>query len=261
MIEALNHGIGAYARGDVIGPAKWPHYDVIIITRGDATFTVGGLPFHCGSGSALIIPPRYHFEGTAGCHGCVIWVQHFRYRTDRGRDPGLKIPKFPEIWRGTAEREWPLVLMRQASALQKASTSVSADLPHLLFLLIHALQEQHAAHGSEVRNTTTKIQSLIEWIEKQPHPLPSVKQLAERTGWSLSHFRNGFRRHCGRSVGGYLRELRMREAARLLCQSNLAIKEISIRLGYGDQVAFHRAFVNHTGRTPGLFRTTAPRVA
>lgn len=251
----LQHGVGAYAQSGRIGPAQWPHHDLVVITRGRAKFQTDQRNFFCEGGDALLVPPGFRFEGTAGNPGCVIWVQHFAI------GQGLPtLPARPEIWQRAATSDWPRTLMAEIHSRKGRPHGQSADLPHLLILLLMALQENATSIQTPTDSGLAKIRAVIDWLEEQPHPLPSLEVVAARAGWSPSHLRAEFRRCQGVSIGYHARMLRLREAARLLSQSHFPIKEIAKRVGYGDVVAFHRAFTNLHGETPALYRLKAPRV-
>lgn len=251
----LHHGIGAYTDGGHIGPAQWPHHDLIIVTRGRATFQTDQRELLCEGGDALLVPPGFAFAGTAGKPGCVIWVQHFAMGHGK---PGL--PVRPEVWHGAATTDWPRTLMREIHN-RKSQPPVGADsLPHILILLLMALQENAALGKPAADPGLARVLAVTDWLEQHPHPLPCLEAVAAQAGWSPSHLRAEFRRFHGFSLGYHTRTLRQREADRLLCESNLPIKEIASRLGYGDVIAFHRAFVNFHGETPARHRAKAPRV-
>lgn len=260
MIQAIHHAVGAYQRGGGIGPAKWSHYDVIVVTRGDATFQIGGKAFPCTGGSALLVPPEHEFVGMAGVHGCVLWVQHFDLKKRGSLDPVRHLPRVPVLWRGTAASDWARSLLRQASLQQKRATKSRAALAQILSLLIQTLRGEGGDLDASEGRLSRDIAKVIEELATRPHPLPTIEELARTAGWSESHFRSAFRRQAGRTIGGFLREIRMQEACRLLIESNLPIKEISSGLGYSVQVAFHRAFTKFTGTPPGRFRSAAPRI-
>lgn len=251
----LHHGIGAYAHEGRIGPAQWPHHDLIIVTRGRAKFQTAQREFLCDGGDALIVPPGYLFEGTAREPGCVIWVQHFAFGHGK---PGL--PDCPEVWHGAATTDWARTLMREIHNRKSQPSGETDSLPHLLILLLMSLQK-NAALGKPVTDPgLARVRAITDWLEHHPHPLPDLEVVAARAAWSPSHLRAEFRRCHGFSLGRHTRTLRLREATRLLCESNLPIKEIASRLGYGDVIAFHRAFTNFHGDTPARHRAKAPRV-
>ena len=70
--RAVRHGIGSYLGGAVIGPAGWPHHDLIFLTRGSAVFEIGKVTLTAHAGDALFIPPHHSFVGRASADGYAI---------------------------------------------------------------------------------------------------------------------------------------------------------------------------------------------
>ncbi len=246
--------MGAYGPGAVIGPAKWAYYDLIVTTEGSADFAVGEKAFSSVAGDAFLIPPGHGFHGITGREGCTIWVQHFSQGKSKG---ALTLPSHPTLWTSAANAEWPRTLMKQISRFHKTS---SATVSLLLRLLIQEFQYAQTMEPTLADSAALVIRSTTAWLEKQSFPLPSLKEIATHTGWSLSHFRDQFRLIDGRPVGEFIKDLRMNEAARLLTETALPIKAIAAHLGYSDIVAFHRAFVRTKMTTPANYRRRIPRV-
>lgn len=182
-----------------------------------------------------------------------IWVQHF---SRRGRKAPLALPRSPVRWPGVGQWEWPRTLMRRLSRLQRPG-----DLPasgEARGLLLALLLEEFKAAGTkekpEAGGAKTTVQLVLDWVENHALPLPSLKEIAEFAGWSVSHLRDQFRAVSGRPVGEFLKQRRMGEAARLLVETRQPIKEIAVRAGYSDVAAFHRAFHDRYKVTPGHYR-------
>lgn len=85
---------------------------------------------------------------------------------------------------------------------------------------------------------------------------PSVGELAREAGVHRSHFARTFRRHIGCTVADYVRRRRVEYAADQLRQHGIALADLSLRAGFGDQAHFTRAFKQVMGVTPGAFRAT-----
>ncbi len=66
-----------------------------------------------------------------------------------------------------------------------------------------------------------------------------------------------FRKFVGSTPSQYLIAMRMRTAKNLLLGSNLAIKEIAVRCGYGNPYYFSNAFSSFFGTSPSKFRKTS----
>jgi AraC family transcriptional regulator len=55
-------------------------------------------------------------------------------------------------------------------------------------------------------------------------------------------------------IGGYVRQLRVEFACRLLAETNDAVADIALKAGFADQAHFSTAFKRLTGKTPGEVR-------
>ena len=82
----------------------------------------------------------------------------------------------------------------------------------------------------------------------------TVSKLATMVGVSRSTFALRFSAQIGMTPLYYLRRERMQQAAELLCDKSLGIKEVAVRVGYRSESAFSNAFRQWFGAAPGLFR-------
>ena len=81
-----------------------------------------------------------------------------------------------------------------------------------------------------------------------------VEDLAKVAGFSRFHFTRLFTAHVGSSPTAWLVDLRVKEAARLLRESRLSLKEIAVRCGFSDVGFFGKTFAARTGQPPGAYR-------
>ena len=81
-----------------------------------------------------------------------------------------------------------------------------------------------------------------------------VTELAEKLGISREHLARTFRRQLGRSPSQIIRERQTHSACVMLKQTDLTVREIATRLGYGDDTNFIHAFRQMTQMTPHQFR-------
>ncbi|MFQ5785310.1 MAG: AraC family transcriptional regulator [Alphaproteobacteria bacterium] len=93
----------------------------------------------------------------------------------------------------------------------------------------------------------------------------TVERLADIAGMSRSAFAQRFAEVFDRPPMDFLREIRLRHAARLLCSSNLPVKAVANSVGYASRSYFSRAFKAFYGTDPAGFRaagtpaTSAPQ--
>ncbi len=87
-----------------------------------------------------------------------------------------------------------------------------------------------------------------------PH---SLESLAERAGMSRAAFAERFRATFERSPMAFLRDLRLRGAARLLAETDLPVKTVAGRVGFASRSHFSRAFKASFGTDPAAYRAAA----
>ncbi len=83
---------------------------------------------------------------------------------------------------------------------------------------------------------------------------PKLAALAHRVGANPRRLNEAFRTHLGQTVFGYLREARLKEAHRLLCDTALPISEVGYRVGYPLAANFATAFRERYGVSPRQLR-------
>jgi AraC-like DNA-binding protein len=82
----------------------------------------------------------------------------------------------------------------------------------------------------------------------------TVRSLAASAGLSRPVFARRFTTHVGTTPLGYLRDLRIDLASRLLRETDQPIASIAASVGYTSEFAFNRAFQRVRGTPPGRFR-------
>lgn len=98
------------------------------------------------------------------------------------------------------------------------------------------------------------INDLIMWIEdnlKQPLSLDIV---AAKAGYSKWHLQRIFMQVTGNSLGAYIRERKLSNAAIDLYWTNQSILNIALEYSFDSQQTFNRAFKKQFSCPPGRYR-------
>ena len=82
----------------------------------------------------------------------------------------------------------------------------------------------------------------------------NMAALAEALSVSAVTLSVAFKNTVGIRPSDYLANIRMEEAKRLLTDTELLIRDVSIAVGYEDDHVFTRRFKKYTGSTPGQYR-------
>jgi len=97
-----------------------------------------------------------------------------------------------------------------------------------------------------------RLRRAMEIISSQPPH--SVRELARELRLSPTHLQRLFKQETGVRIGRLLAEHRLDQATELLSNTNMEIKEIAYKVGYGHHSSFVRAFQRRFGQSPKRYR-------
>lgn len=98
------------------------------------------------------------------------------------------------------------------------------------------------------------VDDIISWIDNNLGKELNVNVVAAHAGYSVWHFQRIFSARTGVPMARYIRELRLKLAARMLSETDLPILEISQQFGFTSQQAFTRIFTRTFHLPPGEYR-------
>lgn len=237
-----------------------PHYQLWLITGGSVVLTIqGGHPLQLAAQSALLIAPgagqcaRHDPSNPLRCY-----VTHFTCR----------------VYGAPAVMLWPTEAVVDIPALRWRQVVNCAD------DMIAELKESRPGAQLLANAATTKLLGLLQRsrIDSQVHQLHAEGSLSEVVSTTLAHIRRHydqdltlrelaesahvsdaylghiFRDAVGLSPLQYLQRHRIDRAKSLLIESNLAINQISTRVGFRDPYYFSRVFRRLEATSPLSYR-------
>ena len=99
-----------------------------------------------------------------------------------------------------------------------------------------------------------KFRAVVKLIDSELEALPTVAELAAIANMSESHFRRSFKQCFGIAPQEFILQQRLRNAAKLLTQTDQSISQVALASGFGDQSHFSRQFGRFFGQTPRGYR-------
>ncbi|RMD77501.1 MAG: AraC family transcriptional regulator [Lentisphaerae bacterium] len=151
-----------------------------------------------------------------------------------------------------------LEIMRLLELLSMGERQPVATLTghHLVLSLLHALKEQDASEkwGGGDKLGRLSLLDIRQLVADNLQNGIRCEDLARESGLNQQYFSRLFVRMMGISPRRYIRDQRLRYAARLLLEERLCIKEVAYLAGYRDLSLFHRQFKAFFGVSPGQFR-------
>ncbi|SFQ67140.1 Transcriptional regulator GlxA family, contains an amidase domain and an AraC-type DNA-binding HTH domain [Variovorax sp. OK605] len=115
-------------------------------------------------------------------------------------------------------------------------------------------QMQFSRKGEAAPTGRSALQEVQRWIAANPVVDHSVANLAARMGLSERHFARLFRQEVGVTPAGWVEDIRVAAARRLLEAGDVAPKQVAPLCGFADADTLRRAFQRQVGITPAEYR-------
>ena len=140
--------------------------------------------------------------------------------------------------------------------LASSKTQSSYHLIGHLFLIMDALLSGSSSRRKTQNGKRTQFYTneAIAFISANYPFSITVEDMANRLNLDRSYFGKIFRENMGQSPQEFLIRYRLSKAAELLKTHALSIKDISVQVGYPNQLHFSRAFKNVYGLSPRSYR-------
>lgn len=161
--------------------------------------------------------------------------------------PSPPVRPIPPDERPALDKEFRELLQLSGTPLGRAR--FSALLFHLLTPFLSPSERRTAA------DFVPWVDELTAWAEEQ-EPLPSLRELYRRSGYTPEHLSRSFRRSLGKSPGAWLREVRLERACALLRHSNMPVGRIAEKTGFTNRQSFHRLFRQSFDASPAEYRSS-----
>jgi transcriptional regulator GlxA family with amidase domain len=124
----------------------------------------------------------------------------------------------------------------------------------VLFLRRSGNQAQFSSALQRQQKEPPKLRDISSFVlEHIDEPLP-VQRIAKGVGMSVRTLSRWCREHLGESPAELVRRLRIDEARRLLEETALPLKDITMRTGLGDASTMWRVFTQRLGVSPAAYR-------
>lgn len=108
-----------------------------------------------------------------------------------------------------------------------------------------------AAENGERRGSA--VSKILEYIRTNPEKDLSGEALSKIFSYHKNHINKQIKQETGRSLGEYVRHVKIEHAKTLLAEELCSPAELAERLGYYDYSHFYKAFCRETGTTPTAY--------
>lgn len=245
--------------------------EIGVCTSGEGVCYVGGIEYAYREGSAqFILPFQPHYSISLGdrlSHWKWVFVDPRELEVSmHDGDPFDYIALLQSgiglsgIFDGS---RCPAVAKSIHAFIDELSSPAAPDKKEMSMLLMRQLLiilSRESQHIEKIRiplhTLDESLNALLKRIDESVASgvQPSVSALAAESGYSVSRFRESFRRAVGLSPKGYILNIAVRHAQSLLVNTSLSVEDISKQVGFTDVSSLYRSFTALRGFTPLEYR-------
>ena len=157
-----------------------------------------------------------------------------------------------------AEQPGEHAQMREAVALLSSrNPAVRAEASAALARLYTLWQTATARDDGVPARLVAALDPALSHIRENYAAPVRIQDLARMCNYSVRRFQDLFRLSTGMTPSEYLAGIRLEAAREYLVNTNLPLRDIAERVGYGNEYYFSRCFKGSCGLPPGTYRRAA----
>lgn len=167
------------------------------------------------------------------------------------------LQELPKIYRNVLEDEDQAYLCRCEHILEFDNLSEYKDYLLNWILAIHHRINQQTDSGKNQQ----KMKLALDYINQNYNSDLNMAVVSNYISMNYSLFSYSFKQYTGSNFVNYLKDIRIREAKRLLADTDMKIIEISRSVGYDNEKNFMKIFKSSCGVSPTEYRKNVTREA
>lgn len=239
--------------GEFISPERdWKHltrnlleYELFLVTEGVLYIADDRREYEVHAGEYLIMPPTPYQHGTRVCQCRFYWL-HFHCPT---LPVSLSLPKLGRVSNMQSACEIAKRLLVREANDHRGLPSHYLATELLLELGTGRTDEDEPASAQE--ELCMRIKEYVVW-----HRFSDVRicDIAREVGYHEKYLSAVFSKCTKSTLKSYIEEQRVKEAKRLLLETDYTVAEVSDFLNFKSAHNFSRFFKTHTDSTPSQWR-------
>lgn len=246
------HALEYCSSGLFVTEETWIHplrridsYEVIWVTRGEVYLREEETAVCLRAGDAMLLRPGVEHGGTRESTGCTsfFWA-HFRTGGLRalGLSPGAFTSPEPDRLTEGFRR-----LLHVANTPGYPAFAAEAALGALL-------GELAFSQAASRQDASRLLREVAEWIRIHSEEKLTVRAVAGYFAYHPDYLCALMRRSTGSGLKEYINSERLKRLKMLLMTTNLSVKELAARMGFGNENQLVHYFKYHEGVSPARFR-------
>ena len=238
------------------GPGIRDHYCIHHILSGSGVYTTGKVSVRLSAGDTFILFPgvelqyqadkdepwEYCWAGFMGTDAASI-IRNTGFSKETPYILKGKIPE-KEIRSGLEE------IYQNKGNTYESSVDMTGSLYSLLAVFMHYADKRDTEKDSHVMY----VEKAMSYIETNYSYPVTIEDIAHYVGISRSHLFRSFQNYMSKSPKDYLSGYRIRQACRLLRETDLSVSTIAYSVGFENNLYFSKAFRKQKGMSPSEYR-------
>jgi AraC-like DNA-binding protein len=239
--KILRQDFGRFDHRTPIGPARWPHHDLLWIHDGVVSLRLEGQIEYeeISAPGGLLIFAGIGFSGASRTSSARASITHFTSAQNCAERSAIKPP---------TQYAFQIGAMVDLSQRYAREGVAIARRVQLLSTILQAFRP------SGTGRQTNRVDTAWNLANARLRAIRGLADVAAQIGVSESTFRDLHRRARGDAAGAQLTRLRLQEAERLLLTGNMTVADIAVAVGYSGAGSLTHAFTRARGSPPSAHR-------
>ena len=263
IYQPLNTGGTDYSAGIITGFSSYPLHrhvavELMYVMTGELSILLDGESHTAHEGDLIFVGSRIAHSVTACCEGTVFLLIEFGPTFARNGFEGIAAlaPREP-VRRADTHPEMGVILPLLLEIVDERYTPtdeseliVVGNISKTVAYLCRALTPKESTPPTGRRMSAEQVLDFITYHYMEEL---SIKEAADRMGYSVCSFCRIVKKEFGKSFHVLLNEARIKRACALLYDTDLPICQIAREVGFAEAKSFGRVFKSMKGCTPGEY--------
>lgn len=231
-------------------------YLLIYTHAGKAVARSRGLDYEIGNGTVIIYRPReeQYYKLFEDHPAKSFWI-HF---TGYGVESILKKLNITDknIYKIEQNDEIPTLIRMARNEIQERRMGFELIAASLLLQLLSVISRKYLNSGFSTKHleSNNKLDFSIHYLHSNYSKSITISELADLAGLCASRYIYVFKKITGTTPKEYLIKFRLQKAKELMRDTNLTLRQISLIVGFEDQLYFSRVFRKYEGVCPSMMK-------
>ncbi|HBG02118.1 MAG TPA: AraC family transcriptional regulator [Firmicutes bacterium] len=245
------------------------YYEIYYLYSGERHYLLEDRIYHITQGDLVFIPPNIVHQtaesGGTGSHERMLiyftdsFLSGFLSKEERANLLGCFRQKLKALRLSAVDQtllEAILSKMRKEERRHLVWSSLYQKilLSELLIVASRRASEQLEDYFYPEGPVHQKVHNIVRFMGENYQQVLSLGELGERFFVSPAYLSRAFKRVTGLTLVEYLNTVRIKEAQRLLRESDQTVSDVALAVGFSSHTHFGRTFKQMTGLSPIMYR-------